>query len=425
MRVVIYEEEVLLEDLSGVIAPFSSSNGLDGFSVSIASGDIIFRNLTTDFEIELGGPGPEPLIYSRNSGITGTVTSITIRYGDILAAQFTNVGWDINAMLRHLDDWNYNEFNAALFGFPTRLSFPNADLLWSQTSFAQAVGALYFRGTTVPDIIYGSRLSDSLSGAEGDDELYGGSAGADRIWGQSGNDQLDTEAGNDRLNGGSGNDHLSGGFDHDRLIGGSGDDYLDGQSGRDRLYGGKGNDILNGDQEHWPQTFPTGPDDTDDRLYGGAGRDTLRSGAGNDEVYGGKGRDILSDYDFFSRRDFTGEDTLTGGPGRDVFVISDSERSVTITDFNPKFDRLNFESTSYRMATDYIFWVVTGRQTPAGLTFSVGDTTVLLEDVSLGDLRKRVVFDGKAEWFYYGTNIYSGISRDSDTNTGAQDDFAF
>ena len=110
---------------------------------------------------------------------------------------------------------------------------------------------------------------------------YYGMAGNDTIIGLGGNDLLLGNAGNDLLCGNQASDTLSGGQNNDTLIGGKASDILNGDIGNDILLGDVGDDILTG-------------------------------GAGND--------------------------TLTGGDGGDIFVISKSEGSDLITDFQNGVD---------------------------------------------------------------------------------------
>jgi predicted outer membrane repeat protein len=91
--------------------------------------------------------------------------------------------------------------------------------------------------------------------------------------------------GNDRIFAFGGNDTILAGFGIDEIFGGD---------GNDRLFGGEG----------------------DDRLFGETGNDQMWGDGGEDFLYGGVGNDIC-----------------TGGFGRDTFVVTRSEGTDRITDF--------------------------------------------------------------------------------------------
>lgn len=110
--------------------------------------------------------------------------------------------------------------------------------------------AITATGTSLDDVMFGSRVDDVLAGASGNDVLLGG-------------------LGNDRLSGGSGDDALIGGDGNEIISASTGNDYLEGDGGADRLNGGAGNDVL----------------------YGDSGNDIVRGGAGTDDLYGGSGAD--------------------------------------------------------------------------------------------------------------------------------------
>jgi hypothetical protein len=66
-----------------------------------------------------------------------------------------------------------------------------------------------------------------------------------------------------------------------------------------------------------------------DRFQGGAFNDTFKGGNGDDRMYGGKG----------------GTNILTGGAGKDWFaLLSDSDGTVTVTDFKKGEDHLFLDS---------------------------------------------------------------------------------
>ncbi|GLK78210.1 hypothetical protein GCM10008171_34640 [Methylopila jiangsuensis] len=124
----------------------------------------------------------------------------------------------------------------------------------------------------------------------------------------------------------------------DTLSGGAGHDEIDGLGGADKLYGRAGNDELDG----------------------GAGDDVLDGGAGNDELEGGSGRDLF-----------------VYGAGRDE-----------IDDFSLGEDRIQLDSglgvKSFSALMAKARAVDGGEDT---LFDFGGGNTLLLEDVSLGQLK--------------------------------------
>lgn len=73
-----------------------------------------------------------------------------------------------------------------------------------------------------------------------------------------------------------------------------------------------------------------------DALTGSAMDDILIGGAGDDTIIGGGGDDTIVDG--------AGIDTLTGGAGRETFVLRSDAALDTITDFDPRYDRLDLAS---------------------------------------------------------------------------------
>jgi Ca2+-binding RTX toxin-like protein len=148
-------------------------------------------------------------------------------------------------------------------------------------------------GTSVRDVLYGTRWADTLRGEAGNDYLNG----------QGGNDTLSGGAGDDKLDGGAGNDTLRGGDGVDALFGGDGSDVLHGDGGNDYLSGGAGFD----------------------QLFGGAGNDRLVGGEGSNDLFGGDGNDVLVLEEHGTVRETSS--LFSGGTGRDTLhVIADDAR---------------------------------------------------------------------------------------------------
>ena len=177
--------------------------------------------------------------------------------------------------------------------------------------------------------------TDGLPG--GGDEGETGTSGPDRLTGDAGDDLLEGLGGRDTLSGKGGADTLDGGAGKDRLIGGGGKDSLEGGGGRDVLKGGNGADVLSG-------------------------------GAKADRLTGGRGDDLLD-----------------GGGGPDLFLFRRGDGDDTIAGFDPVRDGLRFEGA--QGLGDIGF----DRQGEDVLV-SYRDLTVLVEDVSLRELRDDDIF---------------------------------
>jgi Ca2+-binding RTX toxin-like protein len=201
----------------------------------------------------------------------------------------------------------------------------------------------FVRGGQDNDLLLGDKGDDTLDGDKGNDTIFGGGSDAstnsdkDLIFGGSGDDLLFGNTGNDSIFAEDGNDAVYAGKDDDIVCGDAGNDLIFGDLGKDSLSGGDDNDTISGG-------------DDDDRICGGAGNDVLsgNQGAdwitgelGNDTIYGGKGNDTLigGDGDDLLSGDF-GNDLLTGGSGRDRFVLTVSQGSDVITDFQDGVDSL-------------------------------------------------------------------------------------
>ncbi len=120
--------------------------------------------------------------------------------------------------------------------------------------------------------------------------------------------------------------------------------------GFENLIGGAKNDRLEGNVEG-------------NVLTGGAGKDTLSGLDGDDTLVGGKGADLL-----------------IGGWGADVFRFAKGDGNDTIAGFEIGMDRLQFAQAA-RLAD------VKFAARSDGVLVSVGNVSVLVEDVLLGDLR--------------------------------------
>ncbi|MBF0614361.1 MAG: hypothetical protein G8237_01220 [Magnetococcales bacterium] len=110
-----------------------------------------------------------------------------------------------------------------------------------------------------------------------------------------------TLTGSDNLgiNGNALNNMLVGNLGANAMAGGEGDDTIRGEGGHDLLHGDAGNDTLNGGSGH-------------DILFGDNGNDSLSGGSGNDRLDGG-----------------AGSDTLAGGRGNDLYVVDNTEDTIT------------------------------------------------------------------------------------------------
>src|SRR5438045_4651377 len=187
--------------------------------------------------------------------------------------------------LRQFDSYGDATLNAYYAGQDHWLTLNNVDprdLISSDFIYADPA-AITATGTTLDDVMFGSRFDDVLGGGAGNDTLLGG-------------------LGNDRLSGSSGDDNLIGGDGNDSMAGSTGSDYLEGDAGADSLNGGSGRDFL----------------------YGDSGNDRLQGGAGTDDLYGGSGADrfIFANGDFGgmtrSTADFIGDFSHSEGDKIDL-----------------------------------------------------------------------------------------------------------
>ena len=132
-----------------------------------------------------------------------------------------------------------------------------------------------------------------------------------------GNDSLDATADTAgvSVDGGGGADTIIGGTGDDTIRGGTGSDSLEGGAGADNIRAGMGADTVLGGLGN-------------DTLYGGdSGADSVDGGAGDDSIEAG-----------------SGNDTLIGGADDDIFVIEDSDGTMTI-DGGTGSDTVDFDNT--------------------------------------------------------------------------------
>jgi Ca2+-binding RTX toxin-like protein len=248
----------------------------------------------------------------------------------------------------------------------------------------------------------GTAAADTLIGLGGDDTLSG-RGNADRLRGGNGNDTLKGGAGNDKLNGGGGTDTLLGGGGADTLLGEGGNDTLNGGGGNDLLNGGRGGDRLIGGKGTDTASYAnaktkvqadladasgnTGEAKGDsytkienliggtkaDKLFGNAGGNRIEGGKGGDRMDGRGGSDILIGG--------KGNDVLTGGGGADSFVFDRADGADRITDFGLGADVIEITSGAKRLGQ------LTFAQEGAGVLVSFASTSVLVEDITVAELR--------------------------------------
>jgi len=192
-------------------------------------------------------------------------------------------------------------FTLKLSGDYTGITLPSSN----GSSGSAEGGITKIFGNKLDNLFFGNDAKQVFKGAQGDDLLFG-------------------QGGADTLIGGAGKDTVFGGKDGDLISGGGGRDDLHGEQGNDTIKADAGNDTLAGDQGK-------------DLLYGLGGNDELFGGNDNDTLFGGSGNDTLYGG--------TGANQLTGGSGKDVFVIDGGAKIDHITDFNPKFDKIDLSDT--------------------------------------------------------------------------------
>jgi Ca2+-binding RTX toxin-like protein len=183
-------------------------------------------------------------------------------------------------------------------------------------------------------------------------------------------------AGDDNFVMGTGNDVIVAGKGDDRVNTRGGDDSVSGGNGDDLIRGGGGSDVLHGDRG--ADTIIGGG--SDDTIVGGAGRDDLRGGSGGDQILGGKGADVIDGgggNDTIAGGE--GTDILSGGNGSDTFFFMPSEGNNTITDFDVTEDSLD-------LFNEFAGWEAEQDGDDVLITNVLGDTTILILDVSVDDI---------------------------------------
>ncbi|HRO13876.1 MAG TPA: M10 family metallopeptidase [Paracoccus sp. (in: a-proteobacteria)] len=310
------------------------------------------------------------------------------------------------------------------------------------------------RGTIIENARAGSG-SDRMIGNAAANHLWGG-AGDDRIWAGAGNDTLDGGTGADRLVGdlgddlfivdardiiveapGGGIDRVRAGFSctlndnlealqllvqstakyatgnavantlignasaniisgaagNDTLMGLAGDDTLAGNMGVDRLGGGAGDDTYMIDAfdiivEAANEGFDTVM--TPDSVVLGANleravltgsRDSAVTGnAGANVIEGNGGANLIAGGG--------GQDTMRGGGGADEFRFATGSGG-RVLDFQDGLDRLVIATRAGATAGSVM---ASARDTAAGVGLLIGGTVLIVEDITLADLRDDILF---------------------------------
>ena len=220
--------------------------------------------------------------------------------------------------------------------------------------------------------------NDALVGDDGDNQLLG----------LGGDDTLTGLGGDDLLSGGGGGDLLSGGRGRNDLRGGTGVDtasYEEANGVRADLETGTAvargyaNDSL-AEIENLTGSLRSDVllgDNGDNRLRGLDGRDQLFGRNGNDEINGGSGADVLSGG--------AGDDLLTGGAGRDIFQFADTFGNDVVTDFAPRFERLDLRLVT--AANSFADLTITQTGLDTLISLAGVDDTILLLNVEADDLQ--------------------------------------
>ncbi|TAN51641.1 MAG: hypothetical protein EPN21_06155 [Methylococcaceae bacterium] len=244
-------------------------------------------------------------------------------------------------------------------------------------------------GTSGPDRFDGLSGNDTILGLAGNDTILG-SDGADSLNGGSGNDALSGGKGRDTLIGDTGNDYLDGGNDNDSLVGGDGQDTFLGGLGADTLVGGNGNDLYqindisdqlvesasggskDGVKASVSATLPTGLENgalsgeqdltltgniLNNQLIGNNGANLLQGLDGVDSLAGGAGDDTLDGGG--------GIDRLFGGDGSDVYLVNNSQDSVSEAPGEGDNDSIQTNST-FTLPDNVETLILTGEATIDG-----------------------------------------------------------
>lgn len=250
---------------------------------------------------------------------------------------------------------------------------------WQESGFGVVANLATGRATsggvedtfTQIENLIGSRFNDTLRGDDARNQLFGGD-GADKLFGGGGNDHLSGGAGNDSLDGGAGGNSLKGGAGFDTadylgLAGGVEVSLRFGQAGADdRL------DILTEIEAVRGSNFA-------DVLEGDRFGNTLNGMGGADTIDGGEGNDVLN-----------------GGAGADTFVFEALVRGKFSPATNSGFDRITdfdraegdrIDLGGHKAATDFATLRAEASQFGSDTHLRLGVDTIVLEDVSLSELR--------------------------------------
>ncbi len=286
----------------------------------------------------------------------------------------TLTGNDVNNVLRGMG------------GNDTILAGLGDDTIWAG---AGDQGDDYMHGGDGRDVMAGGAGDDLLVGGEGRDLIYGGDGNDVVVLGEWNDADQNTSfqsseavttaattdvayvgAGNDTVHGTDGNNVIGGGFD---------DDVILGYAGNDIIYGGKGsgNDSVSGG-------------DGDDTIFGAAGNDTIIGGAGNDYLWNGGGVDsVQGGAGSDTMWGGGGDDMLSGGAGADLFAFAATNGTDTITDFDAGEDTLNLEEAAF---ATFDAFLAAASESGGNTTISFGETTIILQGVSLSDLTENNVW---------------------------------
>ena len=218
--------------------------------------------------------------------------------------------------------------------------------------------------------LIGSRFNDILRGNSARNELFG-IDGNDRLLGEGGNDHLSAGAGNDTLDGGGGFNFLKGGSGVDTA------DYINAQAFLE-IDLANGFAITNDRSDTLVEIEAVRGSVFADEIIGDKFGNTLSGMSGNDVIDGGQGNDALS-----------------GGTGADTFrfVARAATKFGAETDFG--FDRIvdfsrssgdKIDLSSHKEATTFEALKATASQFGTDTHLRLGDDTIVIEDVLLGEL---------------------------------------
>ena len=250
--------------------------------------------------------------------------------------------------------------------------------IWQESSFGVTANLATGRATSgfVEDTfsqvenLIGSRFNDTLRGDGAANGLFGGD-GADTLLGGGGNDEFSGGAGNDTVDGGGGGNRLHGGAGVDTAS------YLSQSSGVSVSLA-KGQAI--GDSfDRISEVEAVRGSHFADVIEGNRFGNKLEGMGGNDVIDGGEGNDVLA-----------------GDTGGDLFVFRASNIDGKASDpFDSGFDRITDFSRSQGDRVDLgghfeasTFETLRAEASQFGTDthLRLGDDTIVLEDIALGDL---------------------------------------